>query len=364
MADVHLGGPMANFGPFAGQRRSDVEAAFRRAIDLAIARRVDIVLIAGDLFDSQHPGDDALNLVRNGLATLRQSGIRSVAVPGTHDRLLGEDDVYARASLPLDHLVRAPTFETPYVIDVRGASVAIYGIAYDAERTAAGWDSLHPSTDYDVRVVLAHAACRDNPEWSVPEEDLPFEADDLAALDVDYVALGHYHNLRWFRDAERTVGAYCGSPEGRNWKETGPRHVVLVEWDRGQTRVEAIEVQTRTLERAEIDLSALRDRRQIIDAIEQRCSTESIWKVELSGSPDLVPDVAALVAELQPRYGWIEIEDRTTLVTSQLVERLCQEETIRGAFFRRLVEARDEATEERDRRVAERAIKLGVEVFG
>lgn len=364
VADVHLGAPMANFGAYAEQRRREVEASFRRAIEVAIERQVDAVLIAGDLFDSQRPGTDVLNLVRNGLSTLRQRGIRTIAVPGTHDRLMHGDDVYARAELPLDHLFRSPTFESPFVFDVRGTSVAVYGIAYDPEHTGRGWDSLRPDTSHDVRIVLAHAACRDNPEWSIPDEDLPFEADTLAALDVDYIALGHYHNLRWFQDEERTLAAYSGSLEGRNWKETGPRHVVLVEWSAGRIGAEAIEVHTRTLENTEVDISGLRDRVELVGTIERLCQPDSIWRIELSGSPDTVPDVAALTAELQPRFGWVEIDDRTTLVTSQLIERLCQEETIRGAFFRRLVEARDEATEERACLVADRAIKLGVEVFG
>ncbi len=52
MADVHLGARHHDLGPTAAAQRERQFAAFQRAIELAIAEKVDLVLVCGDLFDS------------------------------------------------------------------------------------------------------------------------------------------------------------------------------------------------------------------------------------------------------------------------------------------------------------------------
>ena len=51
-ADVHLGARHDDLGEQAAAQRERQFAAFRATVDLAIAEKVDLVLIAGDLFDS------------------------------------------------------------------------------------------------------------------------------------------------------------------------------------------------------------------------------------------------------------------------------------------------------------------------
>ncbi|MEA2520055.1 MAG: repair protein SbcD/Mre11, partial [Chloroflexota bacterium] len=51
-ADVHLGARHADLGEQAAAQRERQFAAFQAAIELAIAEKVDLFLIAGDLFDS------------------------------------------------------------------------------------------------------------------------------------------------------------------------------------------------------------------------------------------------------------------------------------------------------------------------
>ncbi|HEY5628525.1 MAG TPA: metallophosphoesterase, partial [Candidatus Limnocylindrales bacterium] len=51
-ADVHLGARHTDLGDRAAALRERQFAAFRASIDLALAERVDLFLIAGDLFDS------------------------------------------------------------------------------------------------------------------------------------------------------------------------------------------------------------------------------------------------------------------------------------------------------------------------
>lgn len=69
-----------------GRSRLDEQRAVLAEI-VAIAREVrpDLVLVAGDLFDTANPNPDATRLVTRTLSALRDTGARVVAVAGNHD---------------------------------------------------------------------------------------------------------------------------------------------------------------------------------------------------------------------------------------------------------------------------------------
>ena len=366
VADVHLGAPLGNFGGYAARRRDDLEAAFRRTVDAALAQGVHAVLLAGDLFDSHRPEPRVVELARRELARLREAGIPVLAVPGTHDSLLQPDCVYRREDLPIDRLFDAPSFDGPERVDADGIPVWVYGIAADPRRPG-GWESLRRTPEAGLHVALAHAACRDRPDWAIAPEDLPFDAADLASMGMDYVALGHYHNGRVFEASDgRVLAAYPGSVEGRDWTETGPRKALLVAWESGVPgpNVRPIPVHTRVLEAGELDVSGAASEEEVREWIRARFPRESLWRIVLVGEPEapLRPD--SIGADLDAHYGYVQVVDETTVVTSRRVAELCEERTVRGEFFRRLVAERDRATGERERRVADRALKLGMRVLG
>ncbi len=84
-ADVHLGARHTDMGERAAVLRERQFAAFRATVDLAIAEAVDLVLIAGDLFDSNTQPRRSVERVAAELARLAKACIRTVMIPGTHD---------------------------------------------------------------------------------------------------------------------------------------------------------------------------------------------------------------------------------------------------------------------------------------
>src|SRR5688572_3968555 len=84
-ADVHLGARHADLGEQAKTLRERQFAAFHATVDLALSEKVDIVLIAGDLFDSNTQPRRSVERVAAELKRLGAAMIRTVIVPGTHD---------------------------------------------------------------------------------------------------------------------------------------------------------------------------------------------------------------------------------------------------------------------------------------
>lgn len=79
LADCHIGGWREP------ELRSLSIESFRRAGDTCISRRVDFVLISGDLFDSAMPAIEMIKDVVEVLKKIRDNGIEIYIVAGSHD---------------------------------------------------------------------------------------------------------------------------------------------------------------------------------------------------------------------------------------------------------------------------------------
>ena len=82
-ADFHLDSPFRGLTPRqARQRRAEGRGALKRLADFADAGGVDLVLLAGDLFDSGEIYRETARALAEALGTLRS---RVFIAPGNHD---------------------------------------------------------------------------------------------------------------------------------------------------------------------------------------------------------------------------------------------------------------------------------------
>lgn len=251
-SDWHLG------RLFHGASLLDEQArAVARIAELAADAEVDVVVVAGDLYDRAIPPSDAVELFDDALLQLRRAGASVVAIAGNHDsavrvgygdRLLSEAGVSVRGDasrtgeaveIPatdggpplvvypvpyLDPLRTAHLAEgDPVLEDATRGDAADGGAAVEGERRrfthhdAMAWAMARVRADLARRgparsVVVAHTFLTGgNPSES--ERELTMGHVEQVRLDVfdgiDYVALGHLHQGQAF-DGGRV--AYSGSP--------------------------------------------------------------------------------------------------------------------------------------------------------
>src|SRR4051794_7398631 len=60
-------------------------AVLAQLVDIARAEQPDLVIVAGDLYDTAAPTPDATRLVTRALSALRGTGADVVAIAGNHD---------------------------------------------------------------------------------------------------------------------------------------------------------------------------------------------------------------------------------------------------------------------------------------
>lgn len=229
MADVHLDSPLASRS--ASIRKALREAqytAFRRAIDLAIARRADAVLIAGDLFDHATLSFRSERELLAAFARLREAGICVLYATGNHDpgdpaarvhRLSWPDNVVRFVdATPRTHSVEC---EGRVVGRVTGA-----GHAHGAEtRNLAA--AFPPAQAGIPHVALLHTQVVSAAEAQRHLPYAPSTVPDFEAKGFDYWALGHVHARQAV--ASEPAVHYAGNIQGRDPSETGPKGVLWVE---------------------------------------------------------------------------------------------------------------------------------------
>ncbi len=179
-------------------------------VNLAIKTKVDLVIIAGDLFDHNRVNESLINFV---VEQLQRLPMYVAILPGNHD-CLNSDSVYHRVEVWQDanniRVFQAPQGETLTLpgLSLWGKSITSY--EYDDDpRPLAGIP--HPQRDGRWHIAVAHGYyVHSEPEPPIPP-DLYITHEEIITSGQDYIALGHSVSFRCVCD-EPVKAYYSGSP--------------------------------------------------------------------------------------------------------------------------------------------------------
>lgn len=260
---------------------ADQERALARVVEVARGAAVDLVVVAGDLYDRAIPPADAVDLLADVLAELRATGAQVVAITGNHDspgRVGAFDPLLRRAGVTLRGRFDA---SAPVVVTdpADGPDLVVHPVPYleplavGPEARAAvlapdpaageepGRRRLRRPTQHQVlaaalagvradlegrgrvrSIVVAHGFVA-GAQPSDSERELSVGGVDrvpVTAFDgFTYTALGHLHRPQELTDRV----AYPGSLLPYSFSETGPTSVRVVELPPdGSVRAEVVEL--------------------------------------------------------------------------------------------------------------------------
>ncbi|HUX08817.1 MAG TPA: DNA repair exonuclease [Acidobacteriota bacterium] len=366
-ADLHLDTPFTGSGlgrEKVLQRRNDMITVFRGITDLARRREVDLLLIAGDLFEDEYVNQATVDRVFAAIAEL--SPLPALISPGNHDPFHPASP-YATEQLPSNLTVfRNDTVER---IDFPQLDTSVHGLAFRAHHESRQLlKGLSLDAGPGINILLAHGGVFSGSPGHA-EEYNPISREDLVNCGADYCALGHYHRADDVLSDKRGLrAAYPGSPEPLRYRHTGEHGVLLleIEPDGGPISVERINTQRRRYHSFEIDLSDCAD----AAAVDARIG-ETIGGVSLDGdlvelvlsgavppgvvlSPSDYQDIAARVFDFR-------FTDRTR--PDYDVETLATEPTARGAFCKEIMAEIESAEDPERKEILQRALWLGLAAF-
>lgn len=230
-SDWHLGRSFHGVGTLAAQRRFADQL-----LATVEAENVDVVLLAGDVYDRALPNVDVVNLFDEILSRLNSAGVPIVVTSGNHDsaiRLGFGGRIMERAGVHLR--TRVADLDKPILLPLtagkEGPQLAIYGIPYLEPRLVAEELGTTTATHFGVTaaasnkitadlgtrpagtaaVVLAHTFASGGIS-SASERELSVGGVGAVPLDLfdgfTYTALGHLHGRQKLSESVR----YSGSP--------------------------------------------------------------------------------------------------------------------------------------------------------
>lgn len=339
-ADVHLGARHADLGEQAAAQRERQFAAFRATVDLAIAERVDLFLIAGDLFDSNVQPRRSVERVAAELQRLVEAKIRTVVTPGTHDvydraSVYRAYDLAAMAGNPAGaDFVTVLTPERPFV-HLRACDVIVFGPVFATKRAPKSpFDGLDttivPEATY--RIAMIHGAI------AIPgktdRDDVVITTEEIAASGLDYVALGHWHSAQQAR-AGTVAYAYAGAPEPIALDQDRAGKALLVQIDpQKAVTIEERQVGRTTFEKLRIDAAAIASQPAFIEGVAKRADPDLVLDVRIDGvRPDeLDLHLDEIEAALGPHFLKVRVRDASVPALTE--GPLPSPDTIAGAFIR------------------------------
>ena len=358
-ADIHIGAAESFLGAAAERRRLETLLTFERIVDLSVSENVDILAVAGDLFDSNFIEPSYFEAVINKIENC--APVKVIFAAGNHDPL-NSSSPFLKYKLP----------ENLYILGAYGApltfedlSLRVFGRSFEtAFLKGLSAPAVIPDDDY-INLCVQHGDLTSDLDSKYNAITKEF----IKNSKMDYIALGHIHKRSEIMKLGDAYFAYCGCPEGQGFDELDEKGVYIGEIGKGVCNLKFVPTAKRRHISEKVNVSDYSDISMLADKITEQLKqnygedySENLYKIELSGSCDepSVFDCEDLLARLSERLYFVKIVNRTHLKIDY--KTLANEKSLKGVFVKKMQE-KIESADETKADTYKYALDLGLKAF-
>ena len=223
-ADLHLDSALTNLAVYEGAPVEQLRGATRRAlanlVDLAISSRVDFVLLAGDIYDtdSRHAGTVLFFIGQ--MSRLYDAKIPVYIMAGNHDAA----NKMSR-KLPYPDNVFTFSHDRPATMALDRFGVVLHGQSYAEQAEPNNLALTYPGAVKGMfNIGVLHTALTGREGH---ERYAPCMVEDLLTRNYDYWALGHVHQRESVRENAHPRVEFPGNVQGRHIREFGAKGCLI-----------------------------------------------------------------------------------------------------------------------------------------
>ena len=191
-----------------------------------------------------------------------------------------------------------------------------------------------------MHVGLLHGLVPGHPEENVRPRLEGARSPRSPASGLDYVALGHCHQLTEYRFDAGGAAAYCGALEGTRFGpgDLGRKGLLVVTLAPGSVTLEPMPFSRKTLvdETIDLDRESIKDAEALRAALLARAGSDVIARFTLVGHPRVHLGPRDVRRRAPGPVRGAQLVDRSSFEKSSLLRRIGAENTIRGFFVRRM----------------------------
>lgn len=329
-ADWHLDAPMTGFeGAAAAVLQKESRQIPSKIVNLCKAEKCDLLLLAGDLFDTA-PSRETVLSVQSALAQLR---IPVIITPGNHDFCAPTSPYLAEGWSENVHIFTKPKIESIVFPEL---NCRIYGCGYETMDCPGLLKNFQPEGTEKHQIGVFHA------DAATKSTYFPITKAQLQECGLAYVALGHIHK-QGSVTAGSTLCLWPGCPMGRGFDELGEKGVIIATVD-DTVNAEFVPLDTprfydETVDAGEDAVAALTGALPVI-------ACNDFYRITITGYSESL-DIDALTKQFS-HIPNLTLRD-ATLPLPELWENI-DSDTLEGMLFAALKDSADSPSEVLSRR--------------
>lgn len=360
-SDLHIGAELSFLKNKSKNRRTEVLNTLQHIINLCSLQKVELLIIAGDLFDSNHIDSVTLTSVKNMFSSITDTIV--VIVAGNHD-YFAVDSPYSDDDWSPNVTIIYKQFSK---IEFPKKNLRICGSSFLSSYQEKTEAEISAPNDNMINILVYHG---DIVSENQSSRYNPITLKKLENSSFDYAALGHIHTATPVRKVGNTSFAYSGTPDGNGFDETGKKGVYIGYVSKRRAELQFVETSSRTFENVNFDISSLSSNSHISKSILKKLETiygenfgENLYKITLTGKypGGFMPNPKAIELELADVVYYASVINKAKPDID--INILASDFSLKGLFVKKILNRINSSETESEKETYENALYIGLRAF-
>lgn len=350
IADMHFDSTFLNLSDkdiMGDLRRLEQRKVFKKMVEYIKQNKIEYLFISGDLYEHKYIKQSTIEYINNLFKEIPKTRIFIAA--GNHDPKI-KNSYYNKFNWNENVKIFNSVIEKIETDDCN-----IYGYSFD-DFYCEGCDieniEIEKNGKYNILVIHGNLD-------GAKEDDKPYNPISRSLLEekgFDYVALGHIHKLD-YNTYENQKIVYPGSTISLGFDELGTHGMIVGELNNG-LKLKFVPLDDEEFVKRKLSVDNMYSKEELIESInEMNINSNEYVEIILTGRRNFEINIYELQKFLQ-NNRIIKVKDETKI--SLDLEKIANENTLRGLFVKEMMERLEKETNSEERDILERAIEIGL----
>jgi DNA repair exonuclease SbcCD nuclease subunit len=356
-ADIHFDTPFSGMTPRqALKSKEELKQVFEKIIELTLGREIDILLIAGDVFDNLSVNKTTLYFIKNCFEKIKK--VKVFISPGNHDPY-NEKSFYSIVDWPSNVYIFKGKMEKVFLEDL---NTVVWGAGFNTSH-------INKSLLKDVErvggynnIMVLHGEISNTKDGN---DYNPITEEEIFKSNMDYIALGHRHKFSEVKKIHNTYYSYSGCPQGRGFDELEDKGIVLLELKDKFVESQFIRTSIRNYYEREINIEGcfgyVEVKNKITTEISDNERKNNLYKIILKGQvrEEFTINEEFLEDLLKNEFYFIKIIDKSEIKLD--INELIKGYSLKSIFAKKIYEKLQSAETEEEKEIITLALKIGLQ---
>ena len=350
IADMHFDSPFKNLADKPGlgdMMRMEQRSAFKKVIEYIQENDISYLFISGDLYEQKYIRKSTIEYINNLFKEIPNTQI--FISPGNHDPLI-KNSYYNQYTWNKNVKIftnRAEKVETQ--------DTDIYGCGFDDFYcNKSRINDFEIDNKNRINILVIHGSL--NASETLEQNYNPMTKNAVEEKGFDYVALGHIHKRE-----DNTNIVYPGSTVPMGFDELKEHGMIVGEIEKNKLNLQFKKISEIEFEEKYLDCSDIISQEELIEIINNLdLKNNKLYKIILNGKRNFEINTYNLF-KFNLNEKIIKIKDKTKIKYD--LKNLSNETTLKGLFTKEMLNRLENAENDEQKEVIEKAIELGLEVL-